>query len=156
SDIVSGGAGDDVLNGQGGADILDGDGGDDRIRGGGGDDILLDGLGNDTVIGGGGDDTFIYVQGSLEGDATATTDRFVGGRGNDTLLVVLDQVSFDAFELAETDVVLDALGITDISIETVMVLNGRSAVEDVLGGNDLFVLGDFWGLLPAPTDDLLV
>ena len=156
SDIVSGGTGDDVLNGQGGADILDGDGGDDRIRGGGGDDILLDGLGNDTVVGGGGDDTFIYVQGSLEGDATATTDRFVGGRGNDTLLVVLDQVSFDAFELAETDVVLDALGITDISIETVMVLNGRSAVEDILGGNDLFVLGDFWGLLPAPTDDLVV
>ena len=156
ADIVSGGAGDDMLFGQGGNDIVDGDGGDDVIRGGSGADILLDGLGNDTVLGGGGDDTFIFVQGSLEGDATATTERFVGGRGNDTLLVVLDQPSFDAFALTETDVVLDALGITDISIETITLLNGRGAVEDILGGTEQFMLGDFWGLLPAPTEDLFV
>ncbi|MEO0939901.1 MAG: SGNH/GDSL hydrolase family protein [Pseudomonadota bacterium] len=156
ADIVSGGAGDDALFGQGGQDIVDGDGGDDLIRGGSGDDILLDGLGNDTVFGGSGDDTFIFVQGSLEGDASATTDRFVGGGGDDTLLVVLDAASFSAFELADTDDVLDALGITEYGVETVSLLNGRGAVEDVLGGTDRFMLGDFWGLLPAPTDDLLV
>ncbi|MEM9911930.1 MAG: hemolysin, partial [Pseudomonadota bacterium] len=155
ADIVSGGAGGDRLFGQRGNDIIDGDGGDDLINGGRGNDILLDGLGNDTVFGGAGDDTFIYVQGSLEGDATATSERFVGGSGSDTLLVVLDQASFDVFEFADRDTVLDALGITDISIETVTLLNGRGEVEDVLGGNERFMLGDFWGLLPAPTDDVL-
>jgi Ca2+-binding RTX toxin-like protein len=156
ADIVSGGTGDDRLYGQHGADILDGDGGNDVILGGSGADILLDGLGSDTVHGGSGDDTFIYVQGSLDGNDAATQDLFIGGRGGDTLLVVLDQVDFDAFELAEIDTVLDALGIVTDSIETVTLLNGRGAVEDILGGDERFTLGDFWGLLPAPAEDLLV
>lgn len=155
ADIVSGGAGGDKLYGQSGSDILDGDGGNDEIRGGSGADILLDGLGNDVVRGGSGADTFIYVQGSLEGDATVTQDRFMGGRGKDTLLVVLDDASFDAFAFAPTEDVLDAVGITARGIETVTLLNGRGAVEDVLSGSAQFTLGDFWGLLPASTEDLL-
>lgn len=156
SDLISGGAGDDTLFGQNGRDIIDGDGGDDELRGGNGSDVLLDGLGNDTVYGGRGDDVFIYVEATLDGGGTATQDTFRGGKGQDTLYLVLDDARFADFGTSGQASVLADLGISIRGVETVTAINGRDGVEPELGGFDWFTRGDYWGLLPAPTPDVLV
>ncbi|SDI43189.1 SGNH/GDSL hydrolase family protein [Alloyangia pacifica] len=156
-DIVSGGSGDDLLRGERGADILDGGSGDDTVLGGSGDDVLIDGLGDDLVRGGAGDDVFIFVQNTLEGEASLSQDVLQGGSGTDTLYVVLDETTFDAFETLGATSVLSSLGISISSIESVVAIDGRGQVEAALSAFAWFQDGDYWGLIPAPSSaDLLV
>ncbi len=150
-DIVSGGTGNDHLRGQFGNDIVAGGSGNDNIRGGHGDDVLIDGLGNDTAKGGWGDDVFIFVEGSLEGDPSASQDSFHGGHGDDTLYLVLDEDSFADFEAHGVEKALSALGISVDGIENIVAINGRGEVEGTLGDFSWFQDGDYWGLVPAPT-----
>lgn len=155
-DIASGGADDDLLRGQSGNDILDGGSGDDTVFGASGNDVLIDGLGDDVVRGGSGDDVFVFVEGVLEGDASASQDDFRGGSGDDTLYLVLDDAAFADFEANGAASTLTTLGISIASIETIVAIKGRAQVESVLGGLDWFQDGDFWGLLPAPTPESTV
>lgn len=154
-DLVSGGEGDDVLRGQAGDDVIAGGLGDDTVFGGWGDDVLIDGLGNDDMRGARGDDIFIFVENSLEGDSTPTEDVFRGGLGSDTLYLVLDGATFDAFHTDGVESVLDDLGISAKSIESIIAIDGRNQVESVLGDQYWFQEADFWGLVPAPTDSLI-
>ncbi len=156
NDIVSGGSGNDTLFGSRGIDIIDGGHGNDLLRGGAGNDVLIDGLGNDTVLGGSGDDAFIFVEGSLDGDSSPTQDVFRGGSGFDTLYLVLSDARIQDIADFGIDSVLVALGITDIGIEAYVAIDGRDQVESVLGGNDWFQDADYWGLIAAPTGELLV
>ncbi|MFD2740464.1 SGNH/GDSL hydrolase family protein [Sulfitobacter aestuarii] len=151
-DIASGGAGDDILRGKDGDDLISGGSGNDTVYGGSGNDVLIDGLGSDVVRGGWGDDTFIFIENILEGDSSPSQDYFRGGIGSDTLYLVLDAPTFGAFETDGAASVLDALGISASSIETVIAINGRDQVEDVLGDRAWFQEADYWGLVPAPTD----
>lgn len=155
-DIVSGGADDDCLRGDRGNDILDGGCGNDTVRGGSGNDVLIDGLGNDLVKGGGGDDVIIFVENTLEGEEGPSQDVFQGGSGNDTLYLVLDQLSFAAFEANGAGSVLMDLGIAASSIEDVVAIDGRGQVEETLNGFDWFQDGDYWGLIAAPSSPDLV
>jgi phospholipase/lecithinase/hemolysin len=155
-DIASGGAGDDVLHGQSGDDIISGGKGDDTVHGGSGDDVLIDGQGSDVMRGGRGDDTFIFVQSVLEGGSAPSDDAFLGGSGSDTLYLVLDAPTFDAFETNGTESVLAELGISVAGIESIFAIDGRSQVESVLGDLSWFQDADYWGLVPAPTDMLIV
>ncbi|MEM8569364.1 MAG: SGNH/GDSL hydrolase family protein [Pseudomonadota bacterium] len=154
-DIVSGGTGDDSLFGHGDDDLIDGGDGDDGIFGGSGNDVLIDGLGSDFVRGGRGDDAFLFVEGVLEGDASATEDSLNGGLGDDTLYLVLSDATFDAFEADGASATLAALGITTSNIESVVAIDGCAQVESALGGFSWFQEGDYWGLLPAPTPDVI-
>lgn len=155
-DIVSGGSGDDVLRGQGGDDIVSGGNGDDTVSGGLGDDVLIDGLGSDVLQGNRGDDTFVFVQSSLLGDPVQTGDIVRGGSGTDTLYLVLDDATFDSFGTDGAAATLAALGISINSVETIIAIDGTGQVEDVLGGETWFEDADFWGLIPAPSDPLIV
>ncbi|MEL7098831.1 MAG: SGNH/GDSL hydrolase family protein [Pseudomonadota bacterium] len=155
-DIAAGGAGADFLAGQSGSDILGGGGGNDTLAGGSGNDVLIDGLGDDLARGGSGDDVFIFTETALEGGSGASQDVFRGGSGSDTLYLVLGGAHYADFEANGAGAVLSALGITTRSIETVVAINGRGGVEDVLGGFDWFQAGDFWGLIAAPTEDSLL
>jgi len=155
NDIVSGGSGNDVLLGQSGNDIIDGGAGNDTILGSFGNDVIIDGLGSDLAHGGFGDDVFIYVEGTLEGDASATLDAFRGGFGNDTLYLVLDDASFDTFQTSGAQAVLTSLGISTSSVENILAIDGRGAVESELSGESWFLEADFWGLVPAPTPDII-
>ena len=156
NDIASGGAGDDDLSGQGGDDIISGGAGNDTVRGGSGNDVLIDGAGNDVLQGGRGDDIFIFVESVPQGDATPNQDTFSGGAGNDALYLVLDAPTYDAFQTQGEASVLAELGITASGIELIIAIQGRDQVEDVLGDRAWFRDADYWGLVPAPTDDLLV
>ncbi len=156
NDIASGGAGRDRLLGGSGSDILNGGRSDDVIRGGGGDDVMIDGLGSDDARGGLGDDVFVFVQGTLEGDASATQEIFRGGQGEDTLYLVLDETTYDSFETDGAASVLAGLGISIGGIETVVAIDGRAQVEDVLGGFAWFQDADYWGQIAAPTPEWLV
>lgn len=155
-DIVSGGSGDDGLRGQGGDDILSGGNGDDTVSGGIGDDVLIDGLGSDVLQGNRGDDTFVFVQSALLGDPVQSGDIVRGGSGTDTLYLVLDDATFDAFGTDGAAATLAALGISVNSVETIVAIDGTGQVESVLGGETWFQDADFWGLIPAPSDPLIV
>ncbi|MEL6916037.1 MAG: SGNH/GDSL hydrolase family protein [Pseudomonadota bacterium] len=152
-DILSGGTSGDFLTGQIGNDIIDGGAGDDTLRGGAGDDVMLDGLGRDDLRAGGGDDVIIFVEGVLEGDASATQDIFRGGAGSDALYLVLSEETFGLFEGSGAASTLAALGVTTRGIEEVIAIEGRDGVEAVLGDTPWFQTADYWGLVPAPTTE---
>uniref|UniRef100_UPI003561369C SGNH/GDSL hydrolase family protein n=1 Tax=Actibacterium sp. TaxID=1872125 RepID=UPI003561369C len=150
-DLLSGGSGNDRLSGQSGADILDGDQGRDILLGGGGGDVLIDGAGSDVMLGGGGNDTFIFTQNTLIDAPAGDSDVFQGGTGTDTLYLVLDGDTYDllAEPLTGPDptAALASLGISIDGIESIVVLDGRAALETALGGEDWYQQADYWGLV---------
>jgi len=78
-----------------------------------------------------------------------------GGRGSDTLYLVLDDATFDTFQLSGEAAVLTGLNISTSSIESIVAIDGRAQVEAVLGGFDWFEDADYWGLVAAPAPDLI-
>ncbi|MEO1494450.1 MAG: SGNH/GDSL hydrolase family protein [Pseudomonadota bacterium] len=155
-DIASGGSGNDVVHGGRGADVVAGNAGNDWLTGGRGNDILIDGLGSDYAFGGRGNDVFLYTDGALIGGETgADHDLFVGGRGYDTVfLAVRDEIRADVEADAATSCFginhIDALNLTLIGIEDVVVVDDRQALASVsVSGvqEDLLAAADLWGLV---------
>lgn len=155
-DIVSGGSGDDHVRGGRGADVVAGNAGDDWLSGGRGNDILIDGLGSDYVFGGRGNDVFLYTDGALIGGETGTDhDVFFGGRGHDTLfLAVGDDIRAEVEADAATSFFgfnhIDALSLTLIGIEEVVIVEDRQALASVsVSGDqeDQLAAADLWGLV---------
>ncbi|MEL7029619.1 MAG: RNA polymerase sigma factor, partial [Pseudomonadota bacterium] len=114
------------------------------IRGGRGQDVLIDGLGNDSVYGGGGDDVFIYTQGSLLGDPSASQDFMDGGRGFDVLYLVLDEATFDA---------ADANGATGRNPSRVLTKRPRRGIARRGGSDPMFDARDDLTEQPPPVED---
>ena len=150
ADLLSGGSDDDLLRGGLGNDILGGGEGDDVLLGGGGRDLLVDGLGSDVARGGRGADTFIYTEAALIGGAPGDIDHFDGGQGRDRLIVVLGEDSFDTLEADlegdAPDAALASLGITAVSIETIIAIDGRDGL-DVFAFAPWYEDADLWGLI---------
>lgn len=155
-DIAVGGAGDDFVRGGRGADVVAGNSGDDVLKAGRGDDIVIDGLGSDIAFGGRGDDVFLYTDGALVGAETAGDhDIFFGGRGHDTLyLAVSEEIRADVEADAATSCFgfnhIDALNLTLIGIEEIVVVDDRQALASVSVDADQesqLAAADLWGLV---------
>lgn len=146
ADLLAGGSGSDWVIGGFGSDLLDGGQGDDWVIGGAGADVILDSGGADVQLGGDGDDVFVF----MDRDGAAAGDIVVGGAGQDALYLVLSIETIDLLggDLAEIDpqTVLDALGITAIGIEQVVLLSEQGDLT-VLEEQDWFDTADQWGLI---------
>jgi Ca2+-binding RTX toxin-like protein len=111
ANTLAGGAGNDTIDAGAGSDSVDGGDGDDSLDGGDGDDVLIGGAGNDILVAGFGRDTLL------------------GGAGNDTLIGkggdVLDGgTGFDAYQVADGDVVQDGDGSGTVFFGTLGALDG--------------------------------
>ena len=150
ADILAGGADNDLLSGHWGNDVVAGGEGNDILRGGIGADVLVDGLGDDVAHGGSGDDTFIWIEGALIGGDGGDHDQFYGFDGQDTAYIVLSEESYstyaDALESDAPDAALADLGLSLSNVETIVVLEERSALE-TLSGEDWYAEADLWGLI---------
>ncbi len=145
-DQLSGGSDADWLHGGMDQDVLVGDGGDDVLRGGAGRDVLIDGLGQDTIMGSYGDDTFIFIEPSLIGGTQAAADIFCSRFGHDTLYLALGAETYLAAQSLTTAQLLDALNVTALGVEEVIVVQGRAGLAG-LSGEDWYDSADLWGLI---------
>ncbi len=116
-----------TITGNGAANILIGNGGDDRLDGGGG---------IDTMFGGTGNDTYVVDNASDRVDET--------GGGSADIDTVLASVSFNLFNLAQTQGVVEnvtltgtaAINATGNVFDNVLIGNSARNVLTASGGND--------------------
>jgi Ca2+-binding RTX toxin-like protein len=126
SDTIDGGVGEDRLYGGAGNDTVDGGGGDDNVFGGkdddwvyggagddlvqghSGNDVIVGGAGVDVLVGGQGSDHFVFSDGDIGNDISATdhiTDMFSGDKID---LSAIDADSTTAGDQAFTWIHVDA------------------------------------------------
>ena len=161
-DVAIGGRGNDVISGGNGNDLLDGSNGDDHLiggnggdilsdgsgkdvsKGGNGDDLLIDGAGSDMAFGGNGNDAFIFTEAAFMGRETDGMDFFDGGRGHDTLVLRLADVDMDlGITQQGAETIYEALGLTTVNIETVLIVGGAD-VPELDGFEDALATADLW------------